>query len=727
MKNTYKIAILILLTGVIYTCKEKPIPPTLSTIVVSEITYTTATSGGNVTNEGGDPVTIAGICWNTSADPTISNSKTIESSGLSAFTSNLTQLSPNTMYYVRAYATNSVSTSYGNQVSFTTLEVEVPVITTTEVTSITQTTAIAGGNITDQKGGSVTERGICWGTSQSPTIADNKTVDGTGSDTFTCSITGLTLGVNYYVRAFATNNKGTGYGNTISFRSQIGEKIFNADLTYGIVTDVDENIYQTITIEDKTWMAENLKTTKYNDGISIPLVTDNASWAALSSPGYSFLNNDSATYKQIYGALYNWHSVNTSKLCPMGWRVPNSDEWISLVKYLEGENIAGGKLKEVGDTHWESPNIGATNESGFTALPGGLRDWDGQFRFINTDGNWWSATEFEDINAWYFGIINSLSTGFMGQSMKTRGFFVRCVQSLTPLISTTHVKFITGNSSIVTVSGEASSDVDAIITDRGVYWGLLQNTETTGTKLQIGSGTGSFSANLTDLTPNTTYYVRAYASNNAGTSYGKELVFKTYTGTVADIESNVYNTVTIGSQVWMVENLKTTKYNNDIDIPLITDRGTWFELKTPGYCWYNNDENTNKDTQGALYNWYTVNTGKLCPSGWHVPSDDDWTTLIAYLGGESEAGIKLKEIGTTHWNLPQSKATNETSFTALPSGCREQDGAFWSMGYYGLWWSNTEYASSFAWNRKMSYCNDGVWRDSSCGKESGLSVRCLKN
>jgi len=153
--------------------------------------------------------------------------------------------------------------------------------------------------------------------------------------------------------------------------------------------------------------------------------------------------------------------------------------------------------------------------------------------------------------------------------------------------------------------------------------------------------------------------------------------------TLKDIEGNVYPTVNIGTQVWMAENLKTTKYNDGMAMPLVSDNNAWEALKTPGYCWYNNDAAANKNRFGALYNWYTVNTKKLCPAGWHVPNDKEWTTLRTYLGGEEIAGGKLKETGTTHWTSPNTDATNQTEFTALPGGGRRSNGEFFGLGTQG--------------------------------------------
>ncbi|MCX6239242.1 MAG: fibrobacter succinogenes major paralogous domain-containing protein [Bacteroidia bacterium] len=190
--------------------------------------------------------------------------------------------------------------------------------------------------------------------------------------------------------------------------------------------------------------------------------------------------------------------------------------------------------------------------------------------------------------------------------------------------------------------------------------------------------------------------------------------------TVKDIDGNVYNTVTIGTQVWMDENLKVTKYTDGVAIPLVTDNRTWSK---PGYCWYENDEATYKNTYGALYNWHAVNTGKLCPTGWHVPSDAEWTTLTDFLGGKDVAGGKLKSI--TGWKSPNIVATNESGFTALPGGYRYfLYSSFKSIGNEGYWWSSTEHATFKAFYRKArNYYNDlGSYYEN---EANGFSVRCI--
>ncbi len=195
--------------------------------------------------------------------------------------------------------------------------------------------------------------------------------------------------------------------------------------------------------------------------------------------------------------------------------------------------------------------------------------------------------------------------------------------------------------------------------------------------------------------------------------------------TVTDYQGNVYNTVKIGDQCWLKENLRSTKYNDGEDIPNVTNGTIWDGLTTPAYCWYNNDYSTYGSVYGALYNWYAVNTGKLCPVGWHVPSDAEWTQLTDFLGGESVAGGKLKETGTTHWNSPNTGATNETSFTALPSGVRVGE-VFSGIQFFGNWWSATEREFITSWLYSTSCDHSGLTRESVI-KRTGYPVRCIKN
>lgn len=198
-------------------------------------------------------------------------------------------------------------------------------------------------------------------------------------------------------------------------------------------------------------------------------------------------------------------------------------------------------------------------------------------------------------------------------------------------------------------------------------------------------------------------------------------------GSMTDQDGNVYKTVTIGTQTWMAENLRTTIYNDGTVIPNETDNNEWGKLTDGAYCNYNNTANLDTiATYGCLYNWHAVNTGKLAPEGWHVPSDAEWTELTNYLKGESVAGDKLKELYNIHWNSSYAVATNETGFTALPGGHRGTNGIFNGIGSTGYWWSATGSDNLNAWLRLMNYNESNVKRDGS-SYAIGLSVRCIKN
>jgi uncharacterized protein (TIGR02145 family) len=204
---------------------------------------------------------------------------------------------------------------------------------------------------------------------------------------------------------------------------------------------------------------------------------------------------------------------------------------------------------------------------------------------------------------------------------------------------------------------------------------------------------------------------------------------------VADFEGNSYKTVKIGAQIWMAENLKATKYKDGSAIALISAGDNWSNLTSPGYCWYNNDEASFKNTYGALYNGYTINTGKLCPDGWHIPSTDELRVLREFVGDSTKSGGKLKESGTSHWLAPNKGATNSSGFTALPAGIRYFEGTFASNQSYAGIWSATatghDYHDSHdtqdeEWYISLYYADASFILDHR-NKKYGFSVRCLKD
>jgi uncharacterized protein (TIGR02145 family) len=198
-------------------------------------------------------------------------------------------------------------------------------------------------------------------------------------------------------------------------------------------------------------------------------------------------------------------------------------------------------------------------------------------------------------------------------------------------------------------------------------------------------------------------------------------------GTIKDIDGNVYKTVKIGNQVWMAENLKTTHYRDGSPITELELKIPWGgtgEGKAGAWCYYQSDM-ANNPTYGKLYNWYAVtDRNHLCPTGWHVPSDSEWTVLTDYLGGDTVAGGKMK--ATTLWDKPNTGADNSSGFMALPAGYRDFDGTFTNLGYIANFWSSTENNSNNAWARYL-YCNSSNMYSFKYHKEYGLSIRCIGN
>lgn len=405
-------------------CKKDPVKevPVVKTLAVNVVTTLNAIvsvgGGGEVTSDGNSTILSRGVCWSVKQNPTTKSkdSLTVDGVGLGLFDSSITGLKPGTTYYIRAYATNSVGTGYGNEVNAAVSAV-MPTLTTSLLTILSDSIVSGGGIIQSDGGSQITARGVCWSVNKLPTIADSQTSNGTGSGSFSSLVTGFSPNSTYYLRAYATNSIGTSYGAEISFST--GKSV---------VKDKSGNFYHFVTIGSQVWMVENLRTARYRDSTSIPHVDSNSDWNNSVNPGYCWYANDSSLYKNSFGALYNWYAVNTKKLCPTGWHVPSDAEWTTLSDKLGGESLAGGKLKEAGIITWKNPNAAATNETGFTGLPGGFRTAPGEFDQVGSYGNWWSSTAVNTTVAnyryLYFG--NGIMTkSFISQKY---GLSVRCLK-----------------------------------------------------------------------------------------------------------------------------------------------------------------------------------------------------------------------------------------------------------------------------------------------------------
>jgi uncharacterized protein (TIGR02145 family) len=261
------------------------------------------------------------------------------------------------------------------------------------------------------------------------------TSDEINPETISYLLGGLYPGTTYHYRVRVQSRYGTIYGDDVEFTT-VGPGItFNPGLNYGSVADIDGNSYKTIIIGTQTWMAENLRTTKFNDGSSIFYAMENSQWSSSGLACYSWLNNEEAKFKSIYGAYYNWRVVGSLKLCPAGWHVPSKDEWATLTSYLGGVNNVGTKLKEQGGAHWLNVGSNNTNSSGFTALPGGYRNLGGTFSPVSVsgywqgnEGYWWTSTSDGGTIGWYEAFFANSSALLAGSWRIEQGLPVRCLK-----------------------------------------------------------------------------------------------------------------------------------------------------------------------------------------------------------------------------------------------------------------------------------------------------------
>ncbi|MBN1925392.1 MAG: fibrobacter succinogenes major paralogous domain-containing protein [Prolixibacteraceae bacterium] len=590
-----------------------------------------------------------------------------------------------------------------------------PSVSTSEISNITTTTASSGGNILYNGGNPIVERGVCWNTTGTPTIDDDRTSDGTGSGSFVSNLTGLTPNTIYYLRAYATHSEDTGYGDQKTF------------ITYNSsVSDIDGNVYYGIFLGTQEWMGENLNVTRYKNGDEIGTTTPaDLDISAESEPKYQWAYDGNESFADSYGRLYTWHAINDSRfICPTGWRMSTRDDWDTLIDYFGGGEVAGKELKEAGTAHWNWQNI-ATNSSQFTALPGGERSEDGTFSAIGDNGYWWTTKETA-FDAWAINMYHGSSYAYVPSRSRNYGLSVRCIKGdENPILTTLPVNDIT----TITASsgGNITYDGGTAITHRGVCWNTTGTPTTSDSKTLDGAGAGTFESEIEGLTANTTYYIRAYATNGTTTVYGNEVVLHTYTQSIVDVEGNSYYTVTIGTQEWMAENLKTTTYKNSDPIGTTTPSTLDISGETsPKYQWAYDGDVDNVSTYGRLYTWYAVNDSRgVCPTGWHIPSQSEYETLIAYLGGTSVAGGKLKEAGTYHWFFANYPGTNESGFTALAGGYRDKD-SFGQITVSGLYYTSST-DGIFGIYLFLSYDNDYATITHNYYSYYGRSVRCVKD
>lgn len=590
---------------------------------------------------------------------------------------------------------------------------KVPILTTSPIANIEGTVAISGGTITSEGSGTVLSRGVCWSTRPTPTIEDNKTMDGAGAGTFTSTLTGLFGATTYYVRAYATNGSGVGYGMTMSFTT-LGQAPTVSCIPATNITTTTATLNGTVNPNHLATVVtfEYGKTINYGNTATAPSspITGNISTninanitdleagtvyhyriKTVNYLGTTYSSDISfTTLGQVPTA--NTTSVNTFLESAVVWGSVNANYLSTIVTFEYGLSTSYGGTA----TAIQSPVTGTTNtfvSATITGLSAGTL-YHTRVKAVNSLG----TTYGNDIAFSTLGGVPSASTNY-ATNINTAS------AQLNGWVNPNYF------STIITFEYGISTDYSNTI--------IAEQSPITESSF--------VSATITDLDPGTTYHYRIKAVNDFGTTYSEDFTFKTFE-TVSDIDGNIYKTIVIGTQTWLTENLKTTKYNDGTPIPNIVDDATWASLTTGAYGDFGNVP-ANSIIYGKLYNWYVVastNPKNVCPVGWHVPADIEWTTLINWLGGESVAGGKLKESGTAHWVNTSADVTNESGFSALPGGYRDYSGPSFDIRDWGYWWTSTEYNSGQAWNRIMYSGYISVLRSDNT-KNIGYSVRCVKD
>jgi uncharacterized protein (TIGR02145 family) len=637
MKNIVKISGLILLIlsiNLLNSCKkDKPTIPVITTAEVTGISTSTAVSGGIITDEGGAAVTSRGVCWNTTDNPVIDNNKSSETGGSGSFTSNISQLTTNTTYYVRAYATNIAGTGYGNSKTFKTLG-DKPASAAVGATEITTNSATLSGKV---NANSLTTKvsfeyglNINYGNSidatQSPISGDSN-----GSlIVVSVAVTGLNPGSIYNFRIKAENSLGITYSDNMNFTTLGG-----------------------------------------------------LSTASVQAATNIYLNN------AVLNGLINPNYLSTT------------------VAFQWGLTTSYGNYIEIP----QGPFTGHTSipvNYEITGLSVGTT-----YHFRIEAVNWWGTSYSDDLT---FKTLGQVPTAVPQQAFDIQYISATLPGTVNPNLLSTTVSFEYGTT-----------------TSYGTTLGALPSPITGNNPVNVSVG-------LYGLTSGTTYHYRIKATNELGTTMSDDMIF-TSLAPITDIDGNNYNIKTLGTQVWMTENLKTTKYRNgDIIGTTATPFTDVSSETTPKYQWAYNGDESNAAIYGRLYTWHVLDDVRgVCPAGWHVPSDAEWTKLTDYLisngYGYGGSGVNIGKSLATTWgwntdptpgNVGNDQASNNTSgFNAAPSGIREPD-SYLFLGSTTGWWSTTLNEVIWAGTLNIGY-SYAILGEGYMQKYLGYSIRCLKN
>ena len=692
-----------------------PGPLTL-TAKLAENTLNSVKMEVTIVAKGDSTVTSRGVCWSpTNNPPTIADQDSYNGKGTGTFITPVSYLVSNTTYYVRPYAMNNTLVTYGNTITVKTLQS--PVTITANVKENRLDSLIIEAKMVTTGDTAVTSKGICWSSSNnSPTIADNKLINGAGFKNFICRISPLIANTTYYLRPYVMNGTIITYGEPISatiisplsFTSAVKEiKESSAIIEVNLTTSGDTTVTARGVCWNTTGNPTIIKDSRTLDGKGIGTFTSKLLYL---SPNTTIYVRPYATH----GAITTYGEVSTIKtltalelsahLAEIGADYVKIDVTILSLGVLPiiERGICWSALAS--PTPEDNKKVDVSGGSSFSITVSGF-----------------------DLNTTYKFRAYAKTSERTTFANSNNSFTVRIL----PKVYTSIVA--PSSSAAATLFGGFDYYNYAPITSRGACWSTSPHPTIADQKstqsLEINRGYNGFVCSLSGLIPNTVYYLRAFVSNAAGTGYGNEMTFvpeQFNTPTISDADGNLYHTVTIGNQVWMVENLRTTKYRNGDAIPYVSEETAWQGLTAGAYCNLENDS-INSALYGKLYNWYAVNDSrKIAPAGWHVPSDADWNGLVNYLKNNGQADLKKTMAAKSGWlnntTLDIDLSNNNSSgFTALPAGKRGKP-----MYSEGSWWGSTESTDGALSNFLLSsygYTNFPLIKT----KTTGLAVRCIKD
>ena len=571
-----KLSLFLVLIGLfLVSCNPKE--PVVKTQAVSEIAATSAIGGGDVVEDGRADVTERGVCWSIVENPTIADAHTSDGAGLGSFVSNITGLEPNTTYYLRAYATNSEGTSYGDQVNFMTLEemIELATVKTSLVTSITSTTAVAGGDVTADGGTEVTAKGVCWSTSQEPTIEGEHTENGAGTGEFTAELSGLEQNTTYYVRAYATNKEGTAYGEEVSFTTLQENVVVKPMVTTLEIAGLSQttavaggNVTSDggaeVTARGVCWSTSQEPTVEgehTTDGAGTGEYQSNLSGLTANTTYYvrAYATNIEGT---AYGEEISFTTLEEHIV------VEPTVVTVSVSEVTETTAVTGGNVTSDGGGEVSARGVCWSTSQEPTVEGSHTTDGTGTGEFVS------NLTDLNDNTTYY---VRAYATNEQGTSYGEQMSFTTVKHIDLPEVTTVEPTEIATTSA--KTGGNVTSDGGGEITAKGVCWSTSQNPTLSDSFSTDGIGLGEYLSIINGLTINTTYYVRAYATNEAGTAYGEEFSFTT----LCDLPTVITTAIT------NVE-ITTAKGGGNVT----ADGGA--EVTARGLCWATHLEPTIEDS-----------------------------------------------------------------------------------------------------------------------------------